>query len=97
MVRDTDGRALPAAVRMIVMWMRPSMFCGGTRRMGDVHRPMLLDRAEDRCQPRLARRLETPLLYVAAGGFSDRFRQAALASREEVYLWTLGDLYAEMS
>jgi uncharacterized protein len=39
--------------------------------------------------------LSSPLLYVAAGGFSERFRQAALASRDEVCLWTLGDLYAE--
>jgi uncharacterized protein len=41
-----------------------------------------------------ARNSASPLLYVAAGGFSDRFRQAALASRDEVYLWTLRDLYA---
>lgn len=40
-----------------------------------------------------ARKPESPLLYVAAGGFSDRFRQAALAARDEVYLWTLEDLY----
>jgi hypothetical protein len=36
---------------------------------------------------------ESPLLYVASNGFTDRFRRAAEASREEVYLWTLGDLY----
>jgi len=41
-----------------------------------------------------ARKPSSPLLYVASGGFSDRFRQAALASRQEVYLWTLDDLYA---
>lgn len=35
----------------------------------------------------------SPLLYVAANGFTERFRQAATASRDEVYLWTLGDLY----
>lgn len=40
-----------------------------------------------------ARKATSPLLYVAAGGFSERFRQAALASRKEVYLWTLEDLY----
>ena len=44
---------------------------------------------------RVARKASSPLLYVAAGGFSRRFRQAALASRKEVYLWTLDDLYAE--
>jgi hypothetical protein len=36
----------------------------------------------------------SPLLYVASGGFTDRFRQAAMASRDEVYLWTLNDVYA---
>jgi hypothetical protein len=34
---------------------------------------------------------------VASGGFSERFRRAATATREEVYLWTLDDLYAEVS
>lgn len=42
----------------------------------------------------VARKPSSPLLYVASGGFTDRFRQAALASRQEVYLWELGDLYA---
>lgn len=40
-----------------------------------------------------ARKPTSPLLYVASGGFSDRFKQAALASRDEVYLWDLNDLY----
>ncbi|NEE01066.1 ATP-binding protein [Phytoactinopolyspora halotolerans] len=40
-----------------------------------------------------ANRPDSPLLYVAAGGFTDRFRQAATASRDEVYLWTIDDLY----
>lgn len=40
-----------------------------------------------------AQKPSSPLLYVASGGFTDRFRQAAMASREEVYLWTLADLY----
>jgi uncharacterized protein len=35
----------------------------------------------------------SPLLYVASGGFTERFRQAARASRDEVYLWTLEDIY----
>jgi uncharacterized protein len=42
-----------------------------------------------------AREPSSPLLYVASGGFTDRFRQAAVASREEIYLWTLSDLYAD--
>ena len=36
---------------------------------------------------------ESPLLYVASNGFTDRFRRAAEARRDEVYLWTLEDLY----
>ena len=38
----------------------------------------------------------SPLLYVGSGGFTERFRKAATASREEVYLWTLEDLYQEI-
>ena len=40
-----------------------------------------------------AREPSSPLLYVASDGFTDRFRRAATASRDEVYLWTLRDLY----
>jgi hypothetical protein len=36
---------------------------------------------------------ESPLLYVASNGFTDRFRRAAEGSRDEVYLWTLDNLY----
>jgi hypothetical protein len=36
----------------------------------------------------------SPLLYVAADPFTERFRQAAAATRAEVYLWTLDDLYS---
>jgi uncharacterized protein len=39
---------------------------------------------------------ESPLLYVASNGYTDRFRRAAEATREEVCLWTLDDLYQEM-
>jgi hypothetical protein len=39
----------------------------------------------------------SPLLYVAANGFTDRFVQAAHATRDEVYLWTLDDLYQPLS
>ena len=41
-----------------------------------------------------ARAASAPLLYVASSGFTDRFREAALDARDEVYLWTLDDLYA---
>jgi uncharacterized protein len=40
-----------------------------------------------------AKRSEAPLLYVAAGGFAKDFVNAARASRDEVHLWTLDDLY----
>lgn len=40
-----------------------------------------------------ARKPDSPLLYVAANGFTDRFIQAARATREEVYLWTLADVF----
>jgi len=36
---------------------------------------------------------DAPLLYVAAGGFAKEFEDAARASRQHVYLWTLADLY----
>jgi AAA+ ATPase superfamily predicted ATPase len=36
---------------------------------------------------------ESPLLYVAAGGFTDRFVDAVHATRDEVYLWSLDDTF----
>lgn len=35
-----------------------------------------------------------PLLWVAAGGFTDAFAKAAQAERQDVYLWDLETLYA---
>jgi hypothetical protein len=35
------------------------------------------------------------LLYVAAGGFDDGFREAVEADEREVLLWTLRDVYPE--
>jgi AAA+ ATPase superfamily predicted ATPase len=35
----------------------------------------------------------SPLLFVAAGGFTERFERAAKAERQEVFLWNLEDLY----
>ena len=40
-----------------------------------------------------AQRPHSPLLYVAAGGFTKGFLSAARASRESVYCWTLADLF----
>ena len=36
-----------------------------------------------------------PLLWVAAGGFTDEFQAAVRRDRAEVYLWSLEDLYRE--
>ena len=36
---------------------------------------------------------ESPLLYVAAGGFTPEFEEAALRSGHQVLTWDLGDLY----
>lgn len=40
-----------------------------------------------------AKKPRSPLLYVAANGFTDRFVQAATATRDEVYLWTLEEIF----
>lgn len=40
-----------------------------------------------------ARDDESPLLYVAAGGFSDDFASVARSTRGEVYLWSLEEFY----
>lgn len=44
-----------------------------------------------------AKKPASPLMYVAASGFTDRFVQAARATRDEVYLWTLEDIFQELS
>ncbi|HEY0151982.1 MAG TPA: ATP-binding protein [Longimicrobium sp.] len=44
-----------------------------------------------------ARSPDSPLLYVASNGFTDRFIQAAKATRDEVYLWTLNDIFQPLS
>lgn len=41
-----------------------------------------------------ARKPESPLLFVAAGGFAPGFQVAARASGHPVTLWTLKDLYS---
>lgn len=41
-----------------------------------------------------ASRAEAPLLYVAAGGFTKDFIEAARTSRETVYLWSMPDIFA---
>jgi hypothetical protein len=41
----------------------------------------------------VAREPESPLLWVAAGGFTPEFERAVRTSREHVVLWSLSDLY----
>lgn len=81
-----DGRVLTGAIK----WNRRPVDVGvHTDHLGMIDR---LAQAGVAWAHR-ARDPASPLLYAAAGGFTDRFRQAALASRDQVYLWTLDDLY----
>lgn len=81
-----DGRVLTGAIK----WKRGKIDV-------DVHTNhlIMLDRLAESgiAWAHEARKPASPLLYVAANGFTERFRQAATATREEVYLWTLDDLY----
>lgn len=56
----------------------------------------MLQRAADAGRKWAHQALEpgAPLLYVAAGGFSGDFGEAARASDHPVIAWTLNDLYA---
>ncbi|HEY0777215.1 MAG TPA: DUF234 domain-containing protein [Gemmatirosa sp.] len=82
----TDGRVLTGAVK----WDRAPI-------TAEVHRLHLgmLERAADagRAWAHLALAPESPLLYVAAGGFARGFRAAAEASGHPVLTWALADLY----
>jgi hypothetical protein len=40
-----------------------------------------------------AKHPDSPLLYLAAGGFTNEFVSVARASRAEVYLWNLADIF----
>ena len=84
--RLMDGRVLTGAIK----WSRGKVDV-------DVHTEHLamLDRLAESgvAWAHVAREPTSPLLYVAAHGFTERFRQAAIASREEMYLCTLDDLY----
>lgn len=88
--RLADGRVLSGAIK----WSR-------NRVDVDVHNGhlVMLDRLAEagHAWAHEARNPASPLLYVAAGGFSPRFRRAAEASRNEVYLWTLEELYGSVA
>jgi hypothetical protein len=40
---------------------------------------------------------DAPLLYLAAGGFTEEFVTVARAGRQHVYLWSLADLFKPFS
>lgn len=82
----TDGRVLTGGVK----WNRKSL----DRTWHFDHLEMLDRLALSGVKwAHAAKRPDAPLLYIAAGGFSKAFVSAARASRDEVYLWTLADLY----
>jgi hypothetical protein len=85
-----DGRVLTGAVK----WNRTELDIG----IHTQHLAMIDRLAQSGVRwAHEARRPSSPLLYVASNGFSDRFRQAVTAAHDEVYLWTLGDIYAEIA
>jgi hypothetical protein len=44
-----------------------------------------------------AKELDSPLLYLAAGGFTKEFVNVARASRREVCLWSLADIFKPLA
>lgn len=82
-----DGRVMTGAVK----WDRSPV---GAR----LHRDHMdtLARAADagRAWAHAALRPESPLYYVAAGGFTDAFREEVEASGHSAICWTPEELYA---
>ena len=88
--RLTEGRVLTGAVK----WNRaPLGVAVHTHHLDAVRRlsESGVKWAHEAQQP------HSPLLYVAAGGFTAEFRRVATASRETVFLWSLDDLYHDAS
>lgn len=82
----TDGRVLTGAVK----WNARPL----DRKWHFYHMEMLDRLANSGVKwAHAARDPEALLLYVAAGGFTREFEDAARASRDHVHLWTLKDLY----
>jgi uncharacterized protein len=82
----TDGRVLTGAVK----WNTRAL-----DRCWHLHHMEMLDRLA-RSGVKWAHAASdpaSPLLYIAAGGFTKDFRDSVMASRRNVYLWTLSDLY----
>ena len=82
----TDGRVLTGAVK----WNARPL----DRKWHFYHLEMLDRLARSGVKwAHAAKDPDAPLLYVAAGGFTNEFQSVARASREHVYFWTLPDLY----
>jgi AAA+ ATPase superfamily predicted ATPase len=85
-----DGRVLTGSIK----WYRKPVDVSV-----HTHHLQMLDRLSQSgvSWARAASDPESPLLYVAASGFTDRFIKAARASRDLVYLWTLDDVFQPLS
>jgi AAA+ ATPase superfamily predicted ATPase len=59
------------------------------------HHMAMLKRLEDAAIPwaREANQQSAPIIWIAAGGFTEEFLAAVRRERAEVYLWSLEDLY----
>lgn len=82
----TDGRMMTGGVKWNSRPLTPEWH---------LHHLQMLDRlaASGVKWAHVARERSSPLIWVAAGGFTPAFRDAVAASRDEVFLWSLKDLY----
>ncbi len=85
-----DGRVMTGGVK----WNRSPL---GAKWLH--HHEAMLERLVDSGVPWAARaaRPDSPVIFVAAGGFEPGFRAAGTAARPETILWDLTDLYAATS
>ena len=85
-----DGRVMTGGVK----WNRSPL---GAKWLH--HHEAMLERLVDSGVPWAARaaRPDSPVIFVAAGGFEPGFRTVATAVRPETILWDLTDLYAATS
>ncbi|HEX9936958.1 MAG TPA: ATP-binding protein [Longimicrobium sp.] len=81
-----DGRVMTGGVKWNARPLTPEWH---------LHHLQMLDRlaASGVKWAHAARERSSPLIWVAAGGFTAAFRDAVSASRDEVILWSLKDLY----
>lgn len=84
-----DGRIMTGGIKWNAKPLTPEWH---------VHHLQMLDRlsASGVKWAHAARERSSPLIWVAAGGFTRAFEDAVRASRDEVILWTLKDLYPSL-